>query len=68
MLNIPLIADTLAFRGVIYDDNRGGYIDNVPGTFTRKNTDLGIHYAAYATACRSASRPPPALRGQATAG
>ena len=29
-------------RGVIYDDHRGGYIDNVPATFTRKNTDLGI--------------------------
>src|SRR6202046_931336 len=51
MINIPLISDTLAFRGVIYDDNRGGYIDNVPGTFTRKNSDLGIHYAGFATAC-----------------
>jgi iron complex outermembrane recepter protein len=45
MLNLPLIPDTLAVRAVIYDDHRGGYIDNVPATFTRKNTDLGIHYA-----------------------
>ncbi len=30
---------------MIYNDSRGGYIDNVPGTFTRKNTDLGIYYA-----------------------
>ena len=45
MLNLPLIPDTLAVRGVIYNDRRGGYIDNVPGTFTRKNTDLGIYYA-----------------------
>jgi iron complex outermembrane recepter protein len=51
MINLPLIADTLAVRGVIYADSRGGYIDNVPGTFTRKDTDLGIHYANYATAC-----------------
>ena len=47
VVNIPLIADTLAVRAVIYNDSRGGYIDNVPATFTRKNTDLGIHYAQY---------------------
>ena len=47
VLNLPLIANTLAIRGVIYDDNRGGYINNVAGTFHRKNTDLGIHYAGY---------------------
>jgi len=48
VLNLPLIADTMAVRAVIYDDRRGGYIDNVPATFTRKNTDIGIHYANYA--------------------
>jgi iron complex outermembrane receptor protein len=47
VLNLPLIADTLAVRGVIYNDSRGGYIDNVPATFTRKNTDIGIHYANF---------------------
>jgi len=31
-LNLPLIADTLAIRAVIFNDNRGGYISNVPGT------------------------------------
>ena len=54
---------------MIYNDRRGGYIDNVPATFTRKNTDVGIHYAGYpvpaacpnglpdtATACRPAAR------------
>jgi iron complex outermembrane recepter protein len=51
VLNLPLIADTLAVRGVIYDDHRGGYINNVPGTFTRKSTDLGIHYANYPSGC-----------------
>jgi len=45
VLNLPLIQDTLAVRAVIYNDRRGGYIDNVPATFTRKDTDLGIHYA-----------------------
>jgi len=34
-------------RAVLYNDQRGGYIDNVPATFTRKNTDVGIHYAYY---------------------
>jgi iron complex outermembrane receptor protein len=47
VLNLPLIADKMAVRAVIYNDSRGGYIDNVPATFTRKNTDLGIHYANY---------------------
>jgi len=47
VLNLPLIADKFAVRGVIYNDSRGGYIDNVPATFTRKNTDIGIHYANY---------------------
>jgi iron complex outermembrane receptor protein len=44
---VPLIANTLAVRAVIYDDRRGGYIDNVPATFTRSNNDVGIHYAGY---------------------
>ena len=47
VLNLPLIADTMAVRAVIYNDSRGGYINNVPATFTRKNTDIGIHYANY---------------------
>ena len=29
VLNLPLIEDTLAVRGVIYNDHRGGYINNV---------------------------------------
>ncbi|HEY2684934.1 MAG TPA: TonB-dependent receptor [Steroidobacteraceae bacterium] len=47
VLNLPLISERLALRVVIYDDHRGGYIDNVPATFTRKNTDIGIQYANY---------------------
>ncbi len=35
VLNLPLIADKLAVRAAIYNDRRGGYIDNVPTTFTR---------------------------------
>jgi iron complex outermembrane receptor protein len=41
-LNIPLIADKLALRGVIYHEHRGGYIDNLPASFARAPTDLGI--------------------------
>jgi iron complex outermembrane recepter protein len=41
-LNVPLITDTLAVRAVVYDDNRGGYINNVPGTITRSPKDGGI--------------------------
>src|SRR5260370_18561188 len=39
----------MAVRAVLYNDRRGGYIDNVPATFTRKSTDIGIHYANYPT-------------------
>jgi iron complex outermembrane receptor protein len=42
MLNLPLIPDTLAVRAVIYNENRGGYINNVPATFARAGTDLGL--------------------------
>jgi len=45
VLNLPLITDRMAVRAVIYTDHRGGYIDNVPATFTRKNTDIGIGFA-----------------------
>jgi iron complex outermembrane recepter protein len=41
VINLPLIQDTLAVRAVIYDDRRGGYIDNVPSQFTRFPTDPG---------------------------
>ena len=53
VLNLPLIADTLAVRAVIFGDRRGGYIDNVPGTFTRQATDIGIvnGYANPASGC-----------------
>jgi iron complex outermembrane receptor protein len=41
-LNLPLIPDTLAVRAVVYNDNRGGYINNVPATFSRSGTDEGL--------------------------
>jgi outer membrane receptor protein involved in Fe transport len=44
---LPLIEGTMAVRAVIYDDHRGGYINNVPATFTRNNNDIGIHYGNY---------------------
>jgi iron complex outermembrane recepter protein len=42
MINLPLIPGTLAIRAVIYDDSRGGYINNVPSTFTRAGSDEGL--------------------------
>ncbi len=38
--NLPLVGDTLAARVVVYDEARGGYINNIPGTFSRASTDL----------------------------
>lgn len=45
VLNVPIIADRLAVRAVIYDERRGGYIDNIPATFVRSSTDRSISYA-----------------------
>ena len=44
IINVPVVSDKLAVRLVVYDDHQGGYIDNVPSTFTRSNSDLGNHY------------------------
>jgi iron complex outermembrane receptor protein len=54
VINLPIIADHMAVRAVIYNDSRGGYIDNVPGTFTRRDSDLGVQhgYTGYATGCK----------------
>ena len=43
-LNVPIIKDKLALRGTFYNERRGGYIDNVPSTFTRTNDDPGNYY------------------------
>ncbi len=51
VLNLPLITDRMALRMAAYSERRGGYIDNIPATFTRKASDIGIHYANYATGC-----------------
>jgi iron complex outermembrane receptor protein len=47
VINLPLIHDAFAVRAVIYNDTRGGYINNVPGKFVRSSTDPSIHYAQY---------------------
>jgi iron complex outermembrane receptor protein len=41
-INIPLVAEHLAVRAVIYDERRGGYIDNIPATFARAATDRAL--------------------------
>jgi outer membrane receptor protein involved in Fe transport len=46
-INIPIVKDQIALRITGYDDKRGGYINNVPGTFIRQATDKGIYYAGY---------------------
>jgi hypothetical protein len=40
--NIPLVTGRLALRAVLYQEHRGGYIDNIHGTFAREPTDLGF--------------------------
>lgn len=41
-LNLPIVDGLFAVRAVIYGDHRGGYIDNLPSTFTRSNNDAGL--------------------------
>jgi len=57
VLNLPLIADTLAVRGVIYNERRGGYIANTPGSFARAATDNSISYANYPMGCGAKGNP-----------
>ena len=42
VFNLPLVANRLAARIVIFTDHRGGYINNLPATFVRSGTDLGL--------------------------
>ena len=44
VLNVPVIPDRLAIRGVIYNDREGGYITNVASTFTRSNEDNNVYF------------------------
>src|SRR5213080_4096129 len=39
VLNVPVIPDKFGVRVVAYNDRRGGYINNIPGTFIRAATD-----------------------------
>lgn len=43
-LNVPIVEDKFAVRAVVYSDHQGGYIENVPSTFTRNNNDVGNDY------------------------
>jgi outer membrane receptor protein involved in Fe transport len=44
VINLPVVEDKFALRGVFYNDRQGGYIDNLPSTFTRLPTDEGVQY------------------------
>ena len=44
VLNVPVMEDKFAIRGVVYDDRQGGYITNVASTFTRSNNDNNSYF------------------------
>ena len=49
-INVPIIKDKLAVRLVAYNDSRGGYIDNVPGSFRmQSNANNGLGGSPNAT-------------------
>lgn len=54
-VNVPIVSDKLAIRAVIYDDHQGGYIDNVPGTYTRSSHDLYANYLGTATSANQSN-------------
>ena len=63
-VNIP-VSDALAVRAVVYSDNQGGWVDNVPGTFTPSGEVIDRNNAAgfgppmtQARADRVGQRPP----------
>lgn len=58
VLNVP-IGDRFAVRGVIYNDHQGGYIDNVPSTFTRSNADNNVYFGITPTAGKCPNGLPP---------
>ncbi|MGZ3377302.1 MAG: TonB-dependent receptor [Phenylobacterium sp.] len=59
VINVPLITDKLAVRAVIYNDHQGGYIDNVPSTFTRNNVDNNVYFGITPTAGKCPNGLPP---------
>ena len=57
VINLPLVSDKFAVRAVIYNEKRGGYIDNTPATFARTDADRSIRYANYPTGCNPFGTP-----------
>jgi outer membrane receptor protein involved in Fe transport len=59
VLNLPILHDRLAARIVIYNDRQGGYIDNVPSTFTRSNQDNNVYFGIKPTNGKCPNGLPP---------
>lgn len=50
-VNLPLVTDKLAARVVVYNERQGGYIDNVPSTFSRnEQLDSNVYIGVKPTA------------------
>ena len=65
VLNIP-VKDRFAVRLVVYNDREGGYIDNVPSTFTRSNQDNNVYFGITPTAGVCPNGQPPGQTGFCT--
>ncbi|MCJ9430059.1 TonB-dependent receptor [Kordiimonas marina] len=60
-INVPIVEDKFAMRGVVYSVNNGGYIDNVPGTFTldpKVNKNSAVSWLPSNTTYKSATNTP----------
>ena len=47
VVNVPIIPGQLAVRGLLYDERRGGYIDNLPGTFQHLSSDVSAQGSGF---------------------
>jgi len=59
VINVPLVEDKLAVRGVVYNDREGGYITNVSSTFTRSNQDNNSYFGITPTGGLCPNGQPP---------
>ena len=66
VLNVPVIQDKFAIRAVLYNDKEGGYIDNVPSTFTRSNLDNNVYFGISPTGGVCPNGLPPGHTGFCT--
>ena len=68
VINMPIIADKFAVRGVVYNEQPRRLHRQYSGNFTRKATDLGVGYQSAPVRHRRQRRNCPSLSNADLAG